>query len=256
MAKDQSLMVPGPLKRGGYVVRFSQSEDDVRAVQRLRHACFVEAAGRPAAPDGLDRDSFDMSCDHVLVEDATGRVLCSYRVQIFQTVEDLGESYSAQYYALDGLAGRAGSFLELGRFCVADDATDADILRLAWGMLARIVDLRNVSMMFGCSSFAGCDAGVYAQAFNLLAARHVSPLVAVKAAEVVQYAEFAGQVGDRAMAMGQVPTLLRTYLSMGGWVSDHAVIDREMNTLHVFTGLEIAAIPEARARALRAVAGG
>ena len=30
---------------------------------------------------------------------------------------------------------------------------------------------------------------------------------------------------------------------MGGWVSDHAVVDRQMNTLHVFTGLEIAAIP-------------
>jgi hypothetical protein len=41
---------------------------------------------------------------------------------------------------------------------------------------------------------------------------------------------------------------------MGGWVSDHAVIDRQMNTLHVFTGLEIAAIPPNRARLLRALA--
>ena len=42
---------------------------------------------------------------------------------------------------------------------------------------------------------------------------------------------------------------------MGGWVSDHAVIDARMNTLHVFTGVEIAAIPPARKRLLRAVAG-
>ncbi len=40
-----------------------------------------------------------------------------------------------------------------------------------------------------------------------------------------------------------MPPLLRTYLMMGGWVSDHAVVDRQMNTLHVFTGLEIGAIP-------------
>jgi putative hemolysin len=52
-----------------------------------------------------------------------------------------------------------------------------------------------------------------------------------------------------------MPPLLRTYLLMGGCVSDHAVIDGDLNTLHVFTGLEIAAIPPARARALRAVAG-
>ena len=56
-------------------------------------------------------------------------------------------------------------------------------------------------------------------------------------------------------AMLRMPPLLRTYLLMGGWVSDHAVVDRQMNTLHVFTGLEIGAIPPARKRLLRAVAG-
>jgi putative hemolysin len=50
-----------------------------------------------------------------------------------------------------------------------------------------------------------------------------------------------------------MPPLLRSYLMMGGWVSDHAVVDRDLNTLHVFTGLEIRAIPEDRARLLRAV---
>ena len=55
--------------------------------------------------------------------------------------------------------------------------------------------------------------------------------------------------------MLRMPPLLRTYLTMGGWVSDHAVVDTHMNTLHVFTGLEIAAIPPARARLLRADAG-
>ena len=46
--------------------------------------------------------------------------------------------------------------------------------------------------------------------------------------------------------------LLRTYLSMGGRVSDHAVVDSQLDTLHVFTGLDIAAIPAARAKLLRA----
>ena len=54
--------------------------------------------------------------------------------------------------------------------------------------------------------------------------------------------------------MKRMPPLLRSYLAMGGWVSDHAVVDRDMNTLHVFTGLEVRAIPPARARALRLVA--
>ena len=60
---------------------------------------------------------------------------------------------------------------------------------------------------------------------------------------------------DSARAMASMPPLLRTYLMMGGWVSDHAVVDDKMNTLHVFTGVEIRAIPAARKRLLRAVVG-
>ena len=80
--------------------------------------------------------------------------------------------------------------------------------------------------------------------------RAVAP--GVKAPEVVRYPV---QGTDRQLALLQMPPLLRSYLGIGGWVSDHAVVDRAMNTLHVFTGVEIAAIPAARARALRAVAG-
>ena len=58
---------------------------------------------------------------------------------------------------------------------------------------------------------------------------------------------------DLKKAMQRMPPLLRSYLMMGGWVSDHAVVDHEMNTLHVFTGLEIGAIPIARKRLLRAL---
>jgi putative hemolysin len=56
---------------------------------------------------------------------------------------------------------------------------------------------------------------------------------------------------DLKRAMATLPPLLRSYLMLGGWVSDHAVIDQDLNTLHVFTGLEIAAVPPARARLLR-----
>ncbi len=63
-----------------------------------------------------------------------------------------------------------------------------------------------------------------------------------------------GQGADARSGLAALPPLLRTYLGMGGWVSDHAVIDRDLDTLHVFTAVEIAKIPPARARALRAIA--
>lgn len=40
---------------------------------------------------------------------------------------------------------------------------------------------------------------------------------------------------------------------MGGWVSDNAVVDSQMNTLHVFTGIEIGSNPAVRRRLLQAL---
>jgi len=57
------------------------------------------------------------------------------------------------------------------------------------------------------------------------------------------------------LAMRRMPPLLRSYLLLGGWVSDHAVIDRDLNTLHVFTGVEISRVPAARRRLMRPAAG-
>ena len=92
----------------------------------------------------------------------------------------------------------------------------------------------------------------------MLAAGHIAPkrwLPRVKAPNVFRFAERLRRPFDKRAAMLRMPPLLRTYLAMGGWVSDHAVVDRDLGTLHVFTGLEIAAIPPARAKALRAAAG-
>jgi putative hemolysin len=92
----------------------------------------------------------------------------------------------------------------------------------------------------------------------MLRDRHLAPRrwwPRVKAPDVFRFARRLRDAPDRVRALKTMPPLLRSYLGMGGWVSDHAVVDRNMNTLHVFTGLEIRLIPPARARALRAVAG-
>jgi putative hemolysin len=124
--------------------------------------------------------------------------------------------------------------------------------------MTRYVDEHDVELLFGCSSFKGTDAEDYLDAFAMLKERHLAPrrwLPRVKAPSVFRFAQkLRLRQPDAKKAMLRMPPLLRTYLVMGGWVSDHAVVDRQMNTLHVFTGLEINAIPPARKRLLRAVA--
>lgn len=243
------------MRKGCYVARFAQSDADVIAAQALRHLCFVSGAGRTGLSDGLDRDSFDADCLHVLIEDAAGRLVACFRLLHLDKAAQINRSYAAQYYDLGALESFPDPIVEMGRFCVNPHLRDPDVLRIAWGAVTRFVDQAGVGLLFGCSSFAGTDPTPYADCFGHLRARHLAPprwRPGVRAASVVQ---FSTEVRDRRMALQRMPTLLRTYLGMGGWVSDHAVVDRAMNTLHVFTGVEIATIPAARARALRAVAG-
>lgn len=249
-----------------YAVRLARTSADVRAAQALRHLAFRASKAGGAGSGRLDRDKFDADCAHILVEtqgddtQGDGHLVCCFRILHLQDGTEVPRSYSAQFYDLSALARFDQPMVEMGRFCMHPDRHDPDILRVAWGALTRYVDAHRIGMLFGCSSFTGTQPDPYAEAFSLLRARHLAPphrRIGRAAPEVHAYAEgLCSAAPDIKTAQQVMPPLLRTYLIMGGWVSDHAVVDRQMDTLHVFTGLEIAAIPEARKRLLRATAEG
>lgn len=259
-----------PISAGRYTARLARDAPDLARAMQLRALSF--RGGRKAAQDGTtqdgaaqdataqDGDGFDSACVHVVIDDrTTNRLVCCYRVMILADARDLSHSYSAQFYDLSRLAGFAGPLLELGRFCVHPGHADADVLRLAWGALARLVDLTGSTLLFGCASFEGAQNPGHDPALVQLRASHLAPdqwRPQRLAPHIDDYAaRLAGQTPDLRAAIRAMPPLLRSYLAMGGWVSDHAVADADLNTLHVFTGVEIAKIPAARARALRAIAG-
>lgn len=251
------------LSKGRYRARFAQGEADLAAAQALRFRTFIDGRGAALGgerADGREADAFDAVCDHILVEEArTNRLVCCFRMLPLAGGAEIGRSYSAQYYDLNGFADYEGRLVEMGRFCIDPAYKDPDILRVAWGAMTRYVDEQDVDLLFGCSSFAGTEAESYMDAFALLKERHLAPprlFPKVKAPSVFRFAKMLRwRKPNLKLAQKAMPPLLRTYLAMGGWVSDHAVVDRDLNTLHVFTGLEVKRIPPARARLLRATAG-
>ena len=242
-----------------YRLRVATTASDICAAQELRHKAFHGKDGRPQGAHLRDEDAFDTTCTHFLIEHArTGELVATLRVLLLGSGADIGESYSAQFYDLDAFRSFEAPMAEVGRFCVAPGTADPDILRMAWGALTTYVDKNGVEMLFGCSSFSGTDESVYADAFAMLRDKYLAPRrfwPKVKAPNVFRFASRLRRAPDKTRALKTMPPLLRSYLTMGGWVSDHAVVDREMNTLHVFTGLEIGRIPPSRARILRAALG-
>lgn len=240
--------VPSVVK-GRYRGRLAQTEADRTAALALR--------GRRFRDGGEDADALDEVCRHVLVEPLEGGApVGTFRFLHLTSGAGIGLSYSAQSYDLSRLSRYRRPILEVGRFCTAAGVNDADVLRIGWAVLTRYVDTHDIGILFGCSSFAGTEIAAYRDALALLALRHAAPAIwrpGVKAGEIVPFAERLRATRPVLReANRQMPALLRTYLLMGGWVSDHAVVDRDLNTLHVFTGVEIDLIPDMRKRLLRA----
>ena len=257
------------IHRSHYRIRFAEDHADIVRAQELRHVAFIE--NRPGArprPDGLDRDAFDDVCRHLLIEDeVSGTLVACFRLLPLSCGEEIGRSYTAQFYDLSALRSYGAPVIEMGRFCTRPGWRDPTILRLAWGAVANVVDEYDAGLLFGCSSFTGSSYAAHAAALDRLAARHLAPahwMPGIKAPRVVSFADRAcadraradrarHHEGDSREAFAALPPLLRSYLGLGGWVSDHAVIDTDLDTLHVFTGLEIDRIPPQRARRLREV---
>lgn len=235
--------------KGRYSVQQANNAAERADIHALRSLCFGVA-------DPFDVDGYDDRCTHVMIKDtASGTIVCCYRLLALQG-GDVSQSYAAQFYDLTALRSYDGLMMELGRFCVHPDWHDPDIVRLAWAALTDFVDSYDVQMLFGCSSFEGTDKSRHLDAFAMLKARHLGPdswRPHAKSPDAYRFAAESQGTADAKRAMAQMPPLLRTYLLMGGWVSDHAVYDHELNTMHVFTGLEIGMIPENRKRLLRAL---
>jgi len=237
-------------RRGRYAARLARGAEDLKRCQSLRGRCFRADGG------AYDADGFDARCEHGLVEDTeSGALVCCFRLLFFEDGRDIDRSYAAQFYDLASLTDYEGRMAEMGRFCIDPDLNDPDVLRVAWGLMNAYVEDAEIALLFGCSSFKGTEADAYMDSFALLKERHLAPkrwLPRVKAPEVFRFANLLGwRKPDLKQAMKGMPPLLRSYLVMGGWVSDHAVVDSDLGTLHVFTGLEIASIPPARKRLLR-----
>src|ERR1041384_6968495 len=68
-----------------YTARLARGASEVRAAQALRYAVFNLELNEGLAEShatGLDADSFDAICDHLLVEhSATGEIVGTYRLQ-------------------------------------------------------------------------------------------------------------------------------------------------------------------------------
>jgi putative hemolysin len=233
------------MRQDNLLVKLAEDDTEIRAAQRLRYNVFVEEMGADTDAEGhrlrLERDTFDPFFDHLILVDTSipdpmERVVGVYRLlRDDMAIRGCG-FYSAGEYDLTKIIESGRKSVELGRSCVARDYRGGPAMPLLWQGLAEYVLGRDIQILFGVASFHGRDPREAAHALSYLYYNHLAPedlRVVARPDHAVAMDLLPADEVDRMTAMKQMPSLIKSYLRVGGFVGQGAYIDHMFNTLDV-----------------------
>jgi putative hemolysin len=227
-----------------YEVALATTLEEVCACQRLRYEVFNTELGEGLESSHqlrLDRDRFDVICDHLLVREMeTGQVVGTYRMQTGYRAKGNAGYYSEEFFDFAPYEALRGQTLELGRACVHREHRDSVVLMLLWKGIFRYAQETGARFLVGCSSLTSQDPAEGQALFDKLCPAYlVNALLRTvpRDSHALPFAEPAGQMAVEA------PRLLRTYLELSAKICGPPAIDREFKTIDFLTLLDLEEIP-------------
>jgi putative hemolysin len=232
------------LERDTFLLKLAQTDAERMAALRLRHRVFVEELG--AEPAGvklvneLEVDEFDRFFDHLILIDRAikgpDNVVGTYRLQNGDMAAKGIGFYSATEFDLRPILGSGRRVVELGRSCVDARYRGGLALHLLWQGVADYVRRHDIELLFGVASFAGTRVGDVADGLAFLHHNHLAPpalRVSAQGDGKVSMGLKPLQEIDRRQAVRQIPSLIKSYLRLGGYVGEGAFVDHAFNTIDV-----------------------
>jgi putative hemolysin len=210
------------------------------AIAQLRYEVFVRELGGGGAGVNhalrTESDAFDEHAQHLIAmdRDAGDAVVGVYRVMTAEMAAKAGRFYSEDEFDLTALRTSGRKILELGRSCVHPNYRDGVTMFHLWQRLAEYVLSDDFEILFGVASFHGTDPMKYAHALSNLAASYAAPDHLRTKSKKYQTMALVGKFHiDRNTAIRETPSLIKSYLRLGGVVGDGAFIDDVFNTVDV-----------------------
>src|SRR5215467_2825683 len=228
-----------------YQVALATTLEEVRACQRLRYEVFnteLQEGLESSHALQLDRDRFDVICDHLLVRDlGGGEVVGTYRMQTGYRAKGNAGYYSEEFFEFAPYERLRGRMLELGRACVHREHRDSVVLMLLWKGIFRYAQGTGARFLVGCSSLTSQDEAEGMALYEKLRPMH---LVRDDWRTVPQPSHALTSVESGASKAAAPPRLLRTYLELSAKICGPPAIDREFKTIDFLTLLDLEEIPD------------
>ncbi len=224
-------------------MRLAQSAEEVRRAQRLRFEVFNLELNEGLVEShftGLDVDSFDNVCDHLIVEHvATNEIVGTYRLQTGVRAAANNGYYSEREFDFTPYESLRGEMIELGRACVHAEHRNLNLLHLLWRGIARYACERNGRFLIGCSSLTSQDPMEGVAMYEQL---RVKDLARPKW-RTVPHPAFRVDIDLVSASCTPPPKLMRAYLSIGAKICGPPAMDREFGTIDFLTLLDLHALP-------------
>ncbi len=231
-------------RQGAYYTRFARSWRELDQVFQLRYEVFNRELGEGLAlseTSQRDEDRFDAACHHLVVR-AVGdhEVVGTYRLMTHELAARGPGFYSSREFELGSLPTpllREG--VELGRACIAKAHRGRRVLFHLWrGIGAYLVHNRK-RYLFGCASVPTLDLDTLtALAASLRERGHLHPSLRVEAAP--EFAPPVAAPAPRDASPPEIPSLMRSYFSLGARVCSGPALDREFGTADYFVVFDTA----------------
>lgn len=205
---------------GRLILKLATTPQELEHVLRLRFQVFNEELGEGIpenASRGIDEDSFDEHCDHLMVIDGT-EVIGTYR--LLAGPRRPGRFYSETEFDLSAFPIDPRLTVELGRGCIQPaHRKQTTLMALFWG-LSKYIASQNARYLIGCGSLPLMSADDAEATFATLTEQGivrrdggVSPLVTNSFA------------GNASAGEPNVPPLLKLYIEFGAHVLGRPAYD-------------------------------
>jgi putative hemolysin len=218
-----------------FTVQLADSGPLLRKAQSLRHQVFL---GIP----GIDEDTFDPSCIHVIVIDKeTDRAVGTYRL-LLGSVAQKRNGFSAEVkFDLSNIKKNcSGECMEMGRACVDGAYRKYPIINLMWGKINSLIKENNVRYLFGCPRVEdpspkkiGAILAFFKKYYFAPSELEVYPLKKT----AYDYDPDANSLSKKE-AFGLLPSLIKGYLKMGALVCGAPAWNHIFKTVIFFMILE------------------
>ena len=254
--KNFKAHIPIYIEKKNFIVKTANSTNELKAALKLRYDVFIEELLNKTTKIGLDIDSFDRRCDHLLIIDRRNNLLIgTYRLQSSLHTK---KWYTATEFHMKEINKLPGNKLELGRACVHKDYRNGLTIALLWEGIHAYMLASKTKYMFGCSSIKTMDKDeIKSIYFYLKQNGHITddhkvrPKGKFKVPGLHRFVRKNPHIhGEISFSefKDKIPTLLQTYLKVGAKVCGIPAIDRSFKCIDFLTLLDVDNIEKAYTR--------